>query len=90
LRKSRPTLKETPVVSDSGRRQVLVEMPSQARRLSLPKAVEIRHAAKKGRYTLGDAFVRDPMRTAAVKAELDRLHKLREKATEAAERKSPT
>jgi hypothetical protein len=38
---------------------------------------------------LGDAFVRDPMRTTAVSAELDRLQNLREQATKRAEEQSP-
>jgi hypothetical protein len=60
-------------------------MPPQARRLTLPKMVEIRHEVKKAKYVLGDAFVRDPMRTTVVRAELDRLQKLREQATKRTE-----
>jgi len=47
--------------------------------------VEIRHEVKKAKYVLGDAFVRDPMRTTVVRAELDRLQKLREQATKRTE-----
>jgi Protein of unknown function (DUF4238) len=88
LRKARPTLKETPVLTDSGRKQLLLQMPNQARRLTLPKTVEIRHAVKKAKYVLGDALQRDPLRTAAVSAELDRLQELREQAMKRAEEPS--
>jgi hypothetical protein len=89
LRKARPTLNETPILADSGRKQLLLEMPNRARRLILPKMVEIRrHAVRKAKYVLGDAFVRDPLRTTAVRAELDRLQKLREQATKRAEEQS--
>jgi hypothetical protein len=47
-------------------------------RLSLPKAVELRRAAKTNKYAVGDAFVRNPMRAATVEADLDRLEKLRD------------
>ena len=60
-----------------------MQRPTQ--RLSLPKVVQIRAAAKKGKYALGDAFLRDPLRIAAVSAESSRLHKLREAATKRAE-----
>jgi hypothetical protein len=77
------------LLSDSGRKQLLLEMPNQARRLILPKMVEIRrHAVKKAKYVLGDAFVRDRLRTTAVSAELDRLQRLREQATKRAEEQS--
>jgi Protein of unknown function (DUF4238) len=81
LRKARPSLKETPLSSEGGRKRMLFEMPSQAWRLILPKIVTIRHAVKKSKYILGDASVRDPARTAVVRAELDRVEKLREQAT---------
>jgi hypothetical protein len=55
----------------------------------LPKAVELRRAARTGKYRLGDAFVRDPVRTAVVRAELDRLQKLREEATKRTENEQP-
>lgn len=44
-----------------------------------------RRAVQTGKYKLGGAFVRDPIRTSVVKAEFDRLQKLREQATKAAE-----
>ncbi len=89
LRKARPTLNETPILTDSGRKQLLLEMPNQARRLILPKMVEIRrYAVKKAKYVLGDEFVRDRLRTTAVRAELDRLQRLREQATKRAEEQS--
>jgi hypothetical protein len=72
-------------MSPEGREGVLLEMPAPLRRMSLPRAVEIRHAARKGKYVLGDAFARDPIRTAVVRAELERLQKLREEATKNAE-----
>jgi len=85
LRAPRPALIEADAMSPEGRKGVLLEMPALVRRMSLPKAVEIRHAARKGKYVLGDAFVRDPTRTAVVRAELERLQKLREEATKNAE-----
>ena len=51
--------------------------------------VEIRrYAVKKAKYVLGDEFVRDRLRTTAVRAELDRLQRLREQATKRAEEQS--
>jgi len=85
LRAPRPVLVETAVMSAEGRKGVLLEMPAPVRRMSLPKGVEIRHAARKGKYVLGDAFVRNPIRTGVVRAELERLEKLREEATKRAE-----
>jgi hypothetical protein len=85
LRAPRPALIEAAAMSPEGRKGVLLEMPAPVRRMSLPKAVEIRHAARKAKYVRGDAFVRDPIRTAVVRAELDRLQNLREEATMNAE-----
>jgi hypothetical protein len=85
LRPQAPALTEKVAIGPDGRKAVLLEMPGQVRRMNLPKAVEIRHAARKGKYRLGDAFARDPLRTAVVKQELDRLQKLREEATRKAE-----
>jgi hypothetical protein len=75
---------ETPMQA-GGRSGLLLGMQRPTQRLSLPKVVKIRAAAKTGKYALGDAFLRDPLRTAAVRAELSRLHKLREAATKRAE-----
>ncbi|MFX4370051.1 hypothetical protein ABTA37_20175, partial [Acinetobacter baumannii] len=55
------------------------------RRLVLPRAIEVRHTARTEKYKQGDAFVRDPLRTEIVKAELDRIQALREAATQAAD-----
>lgn len=85
LRSPRPALIETMTISPEGREGVLLEMPPPVRRMSLPKAVEIRLAVRKSKYVLGDAFVRDPVRTAVVRAEVDRLQKRREEATKKAE-----
>jgi len=81
VRPARPALTETPLG-----RGVLLEMQPHVRRLSMPKLLKIRHAARIGKYTLGDGLVRDPMRVQVVRAECDRLNKLREEATERAER----
>lgn len=85
LRAPRPALIEAPVAGAEGGKGVLLQVPPPVRRMSLPKAVEIRYAARKGKYAVGDAFVRDPTRTAVVKAELERLQRLREDATRKAE-----
>lgn len=84
LRRKPPPLTETPMQAE-GRTRILLGMERSTQRLSLPKVVQIRPAAKSGRYLRGDAFLRDPLRTAAVRAELDRLHELREAATKRAE-----
>ena len=86
LRTDLPALSEISAKTPTGRTGVLLSMPGPNRRMRLPKAVEIRRAAKTGRYVQGDAFVRDPLRTAVVRKELERLHKMREKATREAEK----
>ena len=63
----------------------MLTMPAPNRRMVLPSAVKIRHAVRTGKYRLGDAFVRDPIRTAVVKGELNTLEKLRDEATKTAE-----
>lgn len=84
VRPPRPALKETEYRSDN-RRGVLLNMPRQARHLSMPKVVKIRYAVKTGKYKRGDGRVRDPVRRQVVMAELDRIDKLREEATKRAE-----
>lgn len=59
VRPPRPALKETPFVSEDNRRGVLLDMSPQVRRLSIPKVVQIRYAAKTGKYKLGNGWVRD-------------------------------
>jgi len=81
LRKSPPVLQETSLVTDSGRKHVLLELPPIKRRLMLPKILKIRHVVKKGKYVVGDVKIRDPFRTAIVEEELDRLQKRREQAS---------
>jgi hypothetical protein len=80
-----PALSETILVSSDDRRRVLLSMPPPRRRLSLPKPVGIRYAARTGKYEVGNELVRDPVRALVVRGELDRLHKLREKSTKRAE-----
>jgi hypothetical protein len=65
LRKARPSLKETTLPSGANRKKVLLQLPSQTLRLSLPKIVAIRLAVAKSKYVLGDAFERNPARTLA-------------------------
>jgi hypothetical protein len=84
LRRNPAPLTETPMRAES-RTGILLGMERGTQRMSLPKVVEVRSAAKKGRYRLGDAFVRDRLRTAVVRAELDRVHKLREATTKQVE-----
>ena len=84
FRRARLALTETPMRTETGRSGILLRLPHEIRRLTLPKAVEQRQAVRKGNYVLGDARVRDPARTAVVKAELDRLQTLREEATKKA------
>jgi hypothetical protein len=52
--------------------------------MSLPTVVSVRPASKNGKYRLGDALIRDPLRTLLVRAEADRIKKLREAATDRA------
>jgi hypothetical protein len=81
VRPPRPTLTEKLLVSADDRRSILLSLPATPRRLSLPRAVALRQAARTGTYRLGDKSVRDPMRTLVVREELNRLHKLKEEAT---------
>jgi hypothetical protein len=85
VRSPRPALKETEFRSEDNRRGVLLDMPRQARHLSMPKVVKIRYAVKTGKYKRGNGRVRDPVRVQVVKAELERLYKLRKEATKRAE-----
>lgn len=78
---------ELPAFTPDGRKGVMLAMLAPDRRMPLPHAVQIRRAAHTGRHALGDSFIRDPIRTAVVKAEFDRIQKLREQATAAAESK---
>jgi hypothetical protein len=80
-----PALSEITLVSSDDRRRDLLMMPPVPRRLSLPKPVEIRYAARTRKYKLGNELVRDPVRALVVTSELDRLDKLREKSTKRAE-----
>ena len=56
--------------------------PAQVGRLSPPKVVQIRYAAKTGKYKLGNDWVRDPARVQVVR-------ELREEATKRAEGAQP-
>jgi len=69
-------------VQSEGRRGVLLALSPRVPRLSLPKPVHVRHAAKTGKYKVGDAVARDPVRVQLVHA---RLRKLREEATKMGE-----
>jgi len=77
-----PVLSETTVFNTKERRRILLTMPRVSPRLSLPKAVEIRSAARTGKYALGNELVRDPNRIALVKRELRHVEQLRQKATD--------
>jgi hypothetical protein len=57
--------------------------------LSTPPAVQLKYAAKTGRYKIGNGFVRDPTRAKVVEAELRRREKLREEALKRAEARDP-
>jgi hypothetical protein len=81
LRAPRPGLVEIPAATDKGRNGVLLSMPAPARRMTLPKAVELRLAARRNKYAVGDTYIRDPLRNQVVRAELDRVQRLREAAT---------
>lgn len=88
LRPPLPSVVETAAKTSSGRMGVLLSMPVANRRMALPGAVELRRAAKTGKYKKGDTFVRDPLRATAVQHELDRLESLRKNATEQAEQEN--
>jgi hypothetical protein len=83
LRRKPSALSETPVHAE-GRNRLLLAMERDTQHMSLPTVVAVRPAPKNGKYCLGDAFVRDPLRTLAVRAEADRINKLREAATKRA------
>lgn len=68
LRPGAASVTELPAFTPDGRKGVVLAMPAPDRRMVLPRAVQIRRAARTGKYTLGNAFIRDPIRTAAVKA----------------------
>lgn len=87
LRPGAASVTELPAFTPDGRTGVMLAMPAPDRRMVLPRAVQIRRAARTGKYALGDSFIRDPIRTAVVEAELDRIQNLREQATAAAESK---
>ena len=79
VRPPRPTLKKYRV----GQRTIVEVFcwPFTAgKTLATTKVGRIRYAVKTGRYKVGDGWVRDPVRVQVVKAELDRLQALREKA----------
>jgi len=84
VRPSRPTLKETPLLSEDNRRAVLMNISPHVRRLSVPKVVQIRYAVKTGKYKLGNGRVRDPVRRQVVMAALDRIDKLLKEAAKRA------
>ena len=84
VRPSRPTLKETPLLSEDNRRAVLMNISPHVRRLSVPKVVQIRYAVKTGKYELGNGRVRDPVRRQVVMAALDRIDTLLEEAAKRA------
>ena len=81
LRAPRPGLVEAGALNHDGRKGVLFQMLAPSRRMTLPGSVELRLAARRNKYAVGDTFIRDPVRRDAVMAELDRIHKLREAAT---------
>jgi hypothetical protein len=85
LRAPRPSLVKAEAIDQDGRKGILLQMPAPSRRMTLPSSVELRLAARKNKYVLGDAFIRDPTRRDVVKAEMDRIYKLREAATRKAE-----
>jgi len=68
----RGTLKKTPV-EQGNRSGILLDLPRNVSRLTLPKAVQIRHSVKTGRFKMGNAFVRDPEHAAIVRAMAEKL-----------------
>jgi hypothetical protein len=85
LRPPAPELTEAEGITPEGNKGTLLSMPGRGRRMALPKAVELRRAARTSKFVKGDERVRDPLRTEVVRAELDRLQKRREEATKKAE-----
>jgi hypothetical protein len=82
-----PPLSQTKIET-ANRHGVLLSMQPPVPRLPLPKPASIRHAAKTGKYQTGDGLIRDHVRTAVVRTEMERQHKLREEATKRARRKT--
>ena len=85
LRLPAPKLTEAEGITPEGNKGTLLSMPGRGRRMALPKAVELRRAARTSKFVKGDERVRDPLRTEVVRVELDRLQKRREEATKKAE-----
>lgn len=88
LRSPAPVVVETEAVATESRNGVLLSMRAPNRRMSLPRAAEMRRAAKTEKYVRGDAYVRDPVRRDVVRARLDKLLKKREQANESAAKKA--
>jgi len=84
LRLPAPVLTEEKGITPEGNEAVLLSMPGRGRRMAVPKAVELRRAARTSKFVKGDERVRDPLREKIVRAELDRLYKRREEATKKA------
>jgi hypothetical protein len=80
VRPPRPALREIPMRTEDNRSGILLDSPRHVPRLSTPRAVQLRRAAKTGKYKIGNGLVRDPMRAKIVEAELRHWEKIREEA----------
>lgn len=76
-----PLMSEASASLPDKRRGILLMMEPAARRLPLPRGVEIRRAARTGKYRTGNTLVRNPFLISLVDAELERVQALREQAT---------
>jgi hypothetical protein len=73
VRPPRPPVSKLDAASVVGRRGVVFTIQTVPRRLSLPKPIKLRHAAKTKRFKLGDEHVRDPIRAYLVHERLKEL-----------------
>lgn len=84
LRPAPERLREELVHANDGRRTILLEMAPKIPRFPLPRPVCLRQSVKTGKFSMGDAIVRDPLRVQAVMAEVERIQAIRDEASERA------
>jgi len=89
LRPSRPAVSEANAILPDNRRATVLKMDPITRRLSLPRGIDLRRAARTGKFRNGDGFVRNPLLVDVVQSETARIDALRRKATEQAKLDKP-
>ena len=81
LRPPLPAVSDAKVIMPDNRRGAVLMMEPVSRRLSLPRGIDIRWAAKTGKFRIGNDLVRNPVLVEVVQAETARVNALREEAT---------